>query len=64
MFRLHGLDTWRFQRHYSISILDRYEEMATARVDSPDWIDYLHLARLNGRWVIANVLYTARPAKS
>jgi hypothetical protein len=26
-----------------------------------DWVDYLHLARWNGRWVIVNVLWELYP---
>lgn len=43
---------------FEITILDIYEEIASVRADNPDWIDYLHMVKLNGEWVIANVLYT------
>jgi Putative lumazine-binding len=26
-----------------------------------DWIDYLHVAKFNGRWVIVNVLWELKP---
>jgi hypothetical protein len=25
------------------------------------WIDYMHMARWNGRWVIVNVLWELKP---
>jgi hypothetical protein len=28
-----------------------------ARVTMTDWIDYLQLARIEGRWVVVNVLW-------
>jgi hypothetical protein len=31
------------------------------RVDADRWIDYLHVAKWNGRWVIINVLWENRP---
>ncbi len=48
------------QRKYDVKILDVYGETASVRTDSPDWIDYLHLMKQDGRWVIANVLYDAK----
>jgi hypothetical protein len=30
-------------------------------VDAGDWVDYLQLAKWNGRWVIVNVLWELRP---
>ena len=52
------------ERTYTISVLDIYEEIACVRADNPDWIDYLHLAKLDGRWLIVNVLYTANRSDS
>ena len=43
-------------------ILDIYENASSARVDAGDWVDFLHLAKWNGRWVIVNVLWEMRPA--
>jgi hypothetical protein len=40
-----------------------FEGAATARVDASDWVDYLQLARWNGRWVIVNVLWELRPQR-
>lgn len=47
-----------------VTILDVFQNSASARIDAGPWIDYLHLARVNGRWVIVNVLWemTARGA--
>jgi hypothetical protein len=30
-------------------------------VDAHDWIDYLHIARWDDRWVIVNVLWEFTP---
>lgn len=49
------------QRVYRIVILDISGNIASVRAESPDWIDYLHLAKLNGKWLIANALYTTNP---
>ena len=54
-----GSHVARDKQFYTVTILDLYEEMASVRAASPDWIDYLHLVRQNGEWLIVNVLYTA-----
>jgi hypothetical protein len=42
-------------------LLDIYENAAVSRVDAGHWVDYLQLAKWNGRWVIVNVLWELRP---
>lgn len=49
-------------RRSEVTILDRVENAASVRVDATTWIDYLHIARWNGRWAIVNVLWAERPA--
>ncbi len=49
------------KRPSKVTILDVFENAASARVEGPEWVDYLHLAKWNGRWVIVNVLWEARP---
>ncbi|HUP90386.1 MAG TPA: nuclear transport factor 2 family protein [Longimicrobiales bacterium] len=43
-----------------IKILDIFENTASVRADMSGWIDYMHIARANGRWVIVNVLWERR----
>ena len=56
-----GKATPAANRRKDVRILDVFEGAATARVDASDWVDYLQLARWNGRWVIVNVLWELRP---
>lgn len=49
------------ERRTEVTILDRFENVASVRVDFQDWVDFLHMARWNGRWVIVNVLWELRP---
>jgi hypothetical protein len=49
------------RRRTDYRLLDIYENAAVARVDAGDWVDYLQLAKWNGRWVIVNVLWELRP---
>jgi hypothetical protein len=44
-----------------VTILDTYGNTASVKVVASDWIDYLHLAKFNGRWVIVNVLWELKP---
>lgn len=45
-----------------VRILDMLDHTATVRLTAVDWVDYMHLAKLNGRWVIVNVLWQEVPA--
>jgi hypothetical protein len=40
-----------------VRILDVFQNVASVRVTMSEWIDYLQLARVDGRWVIVNVLW-------
>jgi hypothetical protein len=48
------------QRLLEITLLDGYGSMAVAKVVSWDFVDYISLARSNGRWVIVNDLWDGR----
>ena len=39
------------------TLLDIFGDAAVAKIVASDWIDYLELAKWNGRWVIVNVLW-------
>lgn len=56
-----GSGTPEAERRTDVSILDIFEGAASVRVDATGWIDYMHLAEVDGRWVIMNVLWEARP---
>lgn len=59
-----GKDTPVAERRKDIRILDIYQNAASARIDASDWVDYLHLAKWNGRWVIVNVLWELHPRRT
>ena len=56
-----GRDTPAAQRRTEARILDIFVKTASVRVDADRWIDYLHIGKWNGRWVIINVLWENRP---
>jgi hypothetical protein len=51
-----GKDTPKERQQKDVTILDVYEGAASVKAIAPDRIDYMHLAKFNGRWVIVNVL--------
>ena len=44
-----------------VTILDIFENAASVKVVAGAWIDYLHVARADGRWQIINVLWELKP---
>lgn len=46
------------KRSIKVTVLDTYRGIASVRIDSVAYIDYLHLAKSEGGWKIVNVLWT------
>jgi Putative lumazine-binding len=45
---------------FEIVVYDAATDIATARVASPEYLDYLHLAKTDDGWKIVNVLFRVR----
>lgn len=58
-----GKNTPKEQQQKDVTILDVFENAASVKVVASDWIDYMHVAKSNGRWVIVNVLWELKPQK-
>jgi hypothetical protein len=56
-----GTDIPADKRKSDVRILDVYGNAASVRVQAASWVDYLHVAKSNGRWVIVNVLWELDP---
>lgn len=56
-----GRETPRAEQRSDVRILDIFQNTASVRVDAGRWVDYLHMVRWGGRWVILNVLWETRP---
>jgi hypothetical protein len=56
-----GKETPFAEQRKDVRILDIFGNTASVRIDAGTWVDYLHVARWNGRWVIVNVLWELRP---
>ena len=58
-----GKTTPKEKQQKDVTILDVFENAASVKVVASDWIDYLHMAKFNGKWVIVNVLWELKPRK-
>jgi hypothetical protein len=56
-----GKDTPVSRQRKDVRILDIFGNSASVRVDADTWVDYLQVAKWNGKWVIVNVLWEMRP---
>ncbi len=57
-----GKDTPPEQMQKDVVILDVFQNAASVRATMSGWVDYMHMAKWNGRWVIVNVLWELKPA--
>lgn len=51
------------ERQADVTILDRYENVASVKAVMSGWVDYLHIARVDGEWKIVNVLWELKPER-
>jgi hypothetical protein len=47
-----------FDPSQEVTVLDVFRDMATVRVASEPFVEYLHLGRFGDRWLIVNAFYT------
>ncbi len=57
----YGKETPRERQQKDVSVLDIFENAASVKAVMSDWIDYMHMAKIDGRWVIVNVLWERKP---
>ncbi|MFS4492564.1 nuclear transport factor 2 family protein [Maribacter sp. 2308TA10-17] len=46
-----------------VVILDIFKKTASVKLIADDWIDYMHIVKLNGKWQIVNVLWQFNDSK-
>ena len=56
-----GTRTPKETQQKDIEILDVYGNVASVRATMSGWIDYMHIAKSDGKWVIVNVLWEIKP---
>ena len=59
-----GKSTPKEKQEKQVRILDIFGGAASVRGTMADWIDYMQLAKVDGRWVIVNVLWENKPGRS
>jgi hypothetical protein len=59
-----GRDIPAQDQRKDVTIFDIYQNAASAKIYASGWVDYLHLAKWNGRWVIVNVLWELHPRRT
>ncbi|MGZ3458100.1 MAG: nuclear transport factor 2 family protein [Archangium sp.] len=57
----YGKKTPADKQQKDVTILDVFGNAASVKIVASDWIDYLHMGKVNGRWVIVNVLWELKP---
>jgi hypothetical protein len=50
------------RRSIAIDVVHVHEDIATATVTGPIYVEYLHLGRIGGRWQIVNALWSPADA--
>ena len=48
-------------RRNDVEILDIFGNAAVVRIDASTWVDYLQVGKVDGEWLIINVLWELRP---
>ncbi len=56
-----GKKTPAEQRRTDVTILEVYGNAACVKLEMHDWIDYMQMSKIGGRWVIVNVLWEFTP---
>lgn len=58
-----GKQTPVAEQQKDVTILDVLGGAATVKLEMRDWVDYMHVSKVNGKWVIVNVLWELKPKK-
>ena len=58
----YGKETPKERQQKDVSVLDIFGNAASVKATMADWIDYMHMAKVDGRWVIVNVLWERKPS--
>src|SRR6187549_60342 len=58
-----GKSTPKEEQQKDVTILDVMGSAATVKLEMRDWVDFMHIGKMNGKWVIINVLWETKPKK-
>lgn len=59
----YGKSTPKEEQQKDVTILDILGNAATVKLEMRDWVDYMHIGKFSGKWVIINVLWELKPKK-
>ena len=48
-------------RRTDVTILEVYGNAAVVKLQMHDWVDFMHMSKIDGHWVIVNVLWELTP---
>jgi len=60
----YGAKTPKEEQQADVTVLDVFGNAATVKLIMSGWIDYLHIGKVDNRWVIINVLWEMKPEKA
>ncbi len=60
----YGKQTAKDEQQKDVAVLDITGAAATVKLEMRDWVDYMHIAKSNGKWLIVNVLWEMKPQKA
>ncbi len=60
----YGVNLWRKNYKIEVVVLDHYKNIASVKVIAPHYLEYLHLLKKDGKWVILNALYENKSPES
>jgi hypothetical protein len=59
----YGKQTPKDKQKKEVTIFGVFGNAATAKLEMAEWVDYMHLAKKDGKWLIVNVLWEPMPKK-
>jgi len=59
-----ALKTPKAQWDRSCKVLDVTAEAASVRLETPWFVDYFHMGRFDGKWIIVNALWHSKPKQT
>ncbi|MEO5859289.1 MAG: nuclear transport factor 2 family protein [Pyrinomonadaceae bacterium] len=58
-----GKQTPKEEQQKDVTVLDVTGGASTVKLEMRDWVDYMHIAKINSKWLIVNVLWEMKPRK-
>ncbi|MBL7177454.1 MAG: nuclear transport factor 2 family protein [Desulfobacteraceae bacterium] len=52
-----GKKTPKEDQQKDVTILDIFGKMASVKLETTNWVDYMQLAKYDGKWLIVNILW-------